>query len=67
MTKLSLTYVSKFGWTENTLKLSANQLGYSNMLSGIFPNGPIDLIYSLLDSWTEKLKIEIDKIKKDEK
>ena len=67
MTKLSLTYVSKFGWTENTLKLSANQLGYSNMLSGIFPNGAIDLIYSLLDSWTEKLKIEIDKIKKDEK
>ena len=67
MKKLSLTYVNKYGWTENTLKISANELGYSHMLSGIFPNGPLDLVYSLIDSWNEKLKEEVKKIKRDDK
>jgi len=64
--KLSLTYVNKYGWTENTLKIAANELGYSHMVSGVFPNGPLDLVYALIDSWNEKLKKEIDKLKKDD-
>jgi len=67
MKKLALTHVKKYGWTENSLKLAANDLGYSHMLSGIFPNGPLDLIYSLMDDWNDKLKKEIEKIKKDDK
>lgn len=62
---LTLTYVNSYGWTENTLKISANQLGYSHLVTGIFPNGPIDVIHSLMDTWNEKLKAEVDKIKKD--
>lgn len=64
---MALTYVNKYGFTENNLKIVANELGYSHMISGIFPNGPLDLIYSLMDDWNDKLKKEIEKIKKDER
>ena len=67
MKKMALTYVNKYGWTENTLKVVANDLGYSHMVSGIFPNGPLDLVYSLVDDWNDKLKKEIEKIKKDDR
>jgi len=49
------------------MKIAANELGYSNMVTAIFPNGPIDIIHNLMDTFNDKLKIEIIKIKKDEK
>lgn len=64
---MALTYVNRYGWTENTLKVVANELGYSHMISGVFPNGPLDLVYSLMDDWNDKLKKEVGKIKTDER
>ena len=66
MIKLSLTYLNKYGWTENNMKIAANELGYSHMVTGVFPNGPIDIIHNLMDNFNDKLKVEIVKIKKDE-
>jgi hypothetical protein len=49
------------------MKNAANELGYSHMVTGIFPNGTIDMIHSLMDNFNDKLKEEIVKIKKDER
>jgi rpsU-divergently transcribed protein len=45
----------------------ANELGYSNSLSALLPNGPIDLIYYTLDTWNMKLKKEIEELKHNKK
>lgn len=66
ITKLCLLYINKYGFTENNMKISANELGYSNMITGIFPNGPIDILHNLMDGFNDKLKTEIIQIKKDE-
>jgi hypothetical protein len=49
------------------MKHAANELGYSHMVTGIFPNGPIDIVHNLMDTFNDKLKEEIVKIKKDER
>lgn len=61
--KMSLLNVNKYGWTENSIKIAANELGYSNSLSAILPNGPLDLIYYNMDNWNKKLLAEIKQMK----
>jgi rpsU-divergently transcribed protein len=63
LVKMSLSNVDKYGWTENSIKLAANELGYSNGLSSLLENGPIDLVYSTMDNWNKKLQNEIENIK----
>jgi ubiquinone biosynthesis protein COQ9 len=58
--KMSLLNVNKYGWTENSIKLAANELGYSHSLSAVLPNGPLDLIYYNMDNWNKKLSTEIN-------
>jgi ubiquinone biosynthesis protein COQ9 len=64
--KMSLLNVSKYGWTENSIKIAANELNYSHNLSALLKNGPIDLVYYTMDNWENKLKDEIDNIKNSE-
>lgn len=66
ITKLTLIYINKYGWTENNMKTAANELGYSHMVTGVFPNGPIDIIHNLMDNFNDKLKHEVIKIKKED-
>lgn len=63
--KMSLLNVNKYGWTENSIKIAANELGYSHNLSSLLNNGPMDLIYYTMDNWNEKLKKDIEAIKAD--
>lgn len=61
--KLSLLNVDRHGWSEHSIKLAANELGYSNSLSALITNGPLDLIHYTLDTWNIKLKKEIEELK----
>jgi rpsU-divergently transcribed protein len=61
--KMSLINVNKYGWTENSIKIAANELGYSHNLSALLKDGPIDLIYYTMDNWNEKLRKDLDSIK----
>jgi ubiquinone biosynthesis protein COQ9 len=65
--KMSLLNVSKYGWTENSIKLAANELNYSHSLSAVLSNGPADLVYYTIDNWNNKLESEIDNIKNNSK
>jgi len=60
--KLSLLNVNKYGWTEQSIKVAANELGYSSSLSSILENGALDLIYFTMDNWLDKLKLDIKTI-----
>ena len=62
--KLSLINIDKHGWSEQSIKIAANELGFSNSLSSLLPKGPLDLIYYTMDNWNAKLKSEIEEIKK---
>lgn len=63
--KMSLINVSKYGWTETSIKLAANDLGYSNAVSCVLDKGPLDLVYYTLDSWYDKLRDEMQAIRND--
>jgi rpsU-divergently transcribed protein len=63
--RMSLLNVEKYGFSENAIKLAANELGYSNSLSGILENGEMDLVFYNIDNWNKKLKIDLEEIKKD--
>jgi ubiquinone biosynthesis protein COQ9 len=65
--KMSLLNVSKYGWSENSIKIAANELNYSNNLSALLENGPIDLVYFTMDNWNKKLSDEILNIKNNER
>jgi ubiquinone biosynthesis protein COQ9 len=65
--KMSLMNVDKYGWSELSIKVASNELGYSNSLSSILPKGPIDLVYYTMDVWNSKLVSDLDEIKKDNK
>jgi ubiquinone biosynthesis protein COQ9 len=65
--KLSMLNISKYGWTENSIKLAANELNYSHNLSALMENGPIDLVYYTIDNWNKKLEDEIENIRSNEK
>jgi len=61
--KMSLLNVNKYGWTENSIKIAANELGYSQNLSAILDKGALDLIYYTMDNWNDKLKQDVEVIK----
>jgi rpsU-divergently transcribed protein len=63
--KMSLVNVEKYGWTEHSIKLAANELGYSNNLSALLEDGPVDLIYYTMDNWNNKLSNDLETIKND--
>ncbi len=65
--KLSLLNIHKYGWTEQSIKLSANELGYSNSYSCILKNGEMDLIYYTIDNWNDKLKTDLETISGNDK
>ena len=52
--------MNKFGWSDNSIKIAANELGYSHSLSAMLPNGPVDLIYHTMDKWNEKLRKDLE-------
>lgn len=62
--KMSLLNVNKYGWTEMSIKTAANELNYSNNLSALLKNGEMDLIYYTIDNWNNKLKLDLEEIKK---
>jgi rpsU-divergently transcribed protein len=55
-----LLNVNKSGWTETSIKTAANELNYSNSLSALLPNGPLDLIYHTMDKWNDKLSKDLE-------
>ena len=61
--KMSLMNVNKYGWTENSIKIASNELGYSNQLSSMLLLGPFDLIKYMIHNWNKKLLNEINSIK----
>lgn len=61
--KLSLINVEKFGWTEQSIKSAANELGYSHGLSSLLTNGTCDLLIYCLENWNTKLKKDIEELK----
>jgi ubiquinone biosynthesis protein COQ9 len=65
--KMSLLNVSKYGWTENSIKIAANELNYSHNLSTLLEHGAIDLVNYTIDTWNSKLNNEIASIKQNEK
>jgi rpsU-divergently transcribed protein len=61
--KMSLMNVNKYGWTENSIKIAANELGFSQNLASILDKGALDLIYYTMDNWNDKLKQDVEVIK----
>jgi len=53
--KTALVHVNKSGWNDQTLAETCVDLGYPSVTSRILPNGPIDLVYYIVDSWNERL------------
>eukprot|EP00088_Acartia_fossae_P035897 TRINITY_DN37018_c0_g1_i1.p1 TRINITY_DN37018_c0_g1~~TRINITY_DN37018_c0_g1_i1.p1 ORF type:complete len:298 (+),score=51.33 TRINITY_DN37018_c0_g1_i1:32-925(+) len=67
----SLPHVSEHGWTRLALAAGAEDSGYVSVVSGLFPNEGVDLIYHHIQSSNQKLDdwmvAEVNKYKAEEK
>jgi rpsU-divergently transcribed protein len=63
--KLSLLNVEKFGWTEQSIKFAANELGYSHGLYALI-KGECDLLIYCLENWNNRLKIDLEELRNDQ-
>ena len=55
-----LSNVPKHGWTQDNLNFSANQIGYSNSLSGLF-RGPVEIAHNQMREWNDNTRQVISK------
>lgn len=54
--KMCLANSNKYGWSENNLSVSSNNIGYSPVMGrSIFTNGIIDVVYNLMDQMNNDL------------
>jgi len=51
----SLSFVIPNGWTQDSLALGAQTLGYSDLSHGIFPKGGVELVYHFEEKSTKQL------------